>query len=568
MKRRIETRAGLIGLAALALGTSLWLARTGSDAAPLLGLDARAPGAPRQSSEPELAPPRLDAPDPAPEREPESARAEPAPGDSRAEERASAPAALSLSLVHGALRDRTGHPLVEDGARTSYVNFLDAGGRRFRVRVEAGRYSIAGLPAGEWIARASAEHYEAQERSLLLADDSIEQLDFELEPSRGGPIAVRFETREGLDLLEAITGPLNIMWSRSLHAIATAEPPRESLSMTSGFAHDRFGVGHWTTPESARLLEGFHGLLVVEAAPPVYVSAVFRDIVLQTRRIEQREERLVFQIEPEQLRAQLSGLRLRVVEAASGAPLAGVRVALDTSQSGVPGQPTDDNGELTLSGRLPGRMRLGVSAPEGLCAYRALVDLPAGEVLDLGNIALEPAVPLALRFVDSAGRPVRVVVQLALFDPDELESLVDIWSWRQWLTDEKGELLGGDLGPGLWLVRIGEQSFPGSGVEDGAWSAPAFLLDTRAGRSARHTIQLASTTRVRLLGNESVSDVLFFVLGADRLPCLHGRIRASGPTILRLAPGDYSLLLREEGRTLRELGFRVSSEEADIDLSR
>ena len=65
--------------------------------------------------------------------------------------------------------------------------------------------------------------------------------------------------------------------------------------------------------------------------PPIFVSLIVLDTILETRRLDDPVPELVFTFDRERFRAQLGGIAVRFVDALSGAPLRGALTKKVTS---------------------------------------------------------------------------------------------------------------------------------------------------------------------------------------------------------------------------------------------
>jgi len=485
-------------------------------------------------------------------RSPRAARAAPAE-DTRA-----APAE-PLSLVSGTVSGPDG-PI--EGAGVRFTRGVAA----HRARAERGAYALAGLAPGEWKATASATGFQEATRTFTLAAGARERLDFELEP--GWWVDVRFETPDGGDLVKALYERRLSSQVRALHAIATEDSPAGDLPATDLLARSSWGMGRWRRASSSLDVPDIHGRIHLDEPPPVHVSAVLRHLVLDTRRIETAPTTVTFQIDPELLASRLSGLRLRTVDAESGAPLEGVRVALDTAQSGGSGVPTDGDGRVELLDQIPGRMRLSVTPAPPHAQVNDLVDLAPGEVLDLGDVALAHGVPIALRFVDAAGAGVQTAVFFTHHVPDDPTSPFVRWGLYHWLTDQDGRMEGGALAPDLWLARVNTEDVREGGEGGDGPSAAPFVLDLRDGPQPLRTIVVSPTTRVRLTPRADADGLSYTLFAENRLPVTRGGLAAGSPEVLRLPPGQYALRVEDGGEPVAETPFSVGSEELRLEVGR
>lgn len=142
-----------------------------------------------------------------------------------------------------------------------------------------------------------------------------------------------------------------------------------------------------------------------------------RSVLLRSHIVAQQpatpgQEALTFTVATDAFLRELATVRVRVVDP-SGAPLAGVRVAMNDSQTGGGGQPTGDDGRITLQHIVPGRLDLEIRHQE-LRAPMMQIDVPPGADLDLGDVVLAPGARVEVAMDNFVGKG---AVRFNLLDP-------------------------------------------------------------------------------------------------------------------------------------------------------
>jgi RNA polymerase sigma-70 factor (ECF subfamily) len=297
-------------------------------------------------------------------------------------------------LLYGSLTDSQGGRVA--GGRLYFED--EQGEIRTAEIATPGSYSIVGLQPGAWKLHLRCDGYCAQEQDLdLPAGVDTVRRDFVLE--RAESLYVRFAGPDGERLDHE---------KLALTAVATLDPPPRQLAGVQGRDASEHGVGWFRIRHRLEPLpdlpEGFAGRLDLAAPVPLYVSAVLRNVVLETRIVGAGEGRIEFVIEPERLTASLASLRLRVVDAFTGVPLGG-KVDLRDSQGIGGGTPIDDDGSVTFEKRLPGLLELDFRVA-GYESLKRRVRVEPGEAKDLGTVALSPAVTIRGKVLNRENKPV------------------------------------------------------------------------------------------------------------------------------------------------------------------
>ncbi|MBK7878667.1 MAG: hypothetical protein IPJ77_23670 [Planctomycetes bacterium] len=303
----------------------------------------------------------------------------------------------------------------------------------------------------------------------------------------------------------------------------------------------------WLTPSSAGGDDAARLVWVLAVPPerPLWVHVAFGDTVVATEIARTVDDRVRFVLDDELLAAASARLHARIVDAASGADLAGAEFELDGRTV-----TSDERGELELDGLPPGaaEWRLACAGHE---ERRGRVDLAAGERTELGTLALDAAARIEGQIVNEHGRPVDARVVLV---PDTVELGV-LHAGMQ----ARGEL---DLDRGRFVFEHAGRRRYRVLVRDERWCAEPLHVDARAGDVGGLELRVAhgSVARVRTSGRVAA---LLVLDERGRIAC-YDELRADAT--LTLAPGRYTLRTELDGRVV-EREFDCSGGEVVVDLA-
>lgn len=311
-----------------------------------------------------------------------------------------------------------GRVLAADGspATGGWISLVDGNGKTSSIRPDGeGRFAQAGIAAGSYDVRLQFAEYEPLETELVVpAGTEALRRDFTL--ARAVVLAIRFVTPEGEPLMPRLTEDLKgrsralfgVM--RGLTAVATREPPGPRLGPTLLAAHTRSAAGEYRPVNSfgpaGKNEDGRSGTLTVRGELPVYVSACLRSEVLATVTVTEAAESLNLVVDPALVADSLAGVTFRIACDGDASLLDKIRCDLSDRQSGGLTPFERDGDRVTIRDAVPGRLQLTVGAGAELESYRRNVDLPPGEIVDLGTIRLGRRVILEGRVVDADGEPV------------------------------------------------------------------------------------------------------------------------------------------------------------------
>lgn len=442
-------------------------------------------------------------------------------------------------LVFGSLTTSHGEPV-----REASVTLWNDMGETKDATVARGSWSVVGLTPGTWSLRASGREFIPLRETLELDPSAAEtRRDLVLEPAR--VLRIRFVDGEG----NAVSGALG---SESplipaLVAVATRQPPESRILGGDGripaggdagqfMASQRFGRSTNVPPDCA-------GLLVLTEPPPVYVSAVLRDLVLETRLDPGLGDEMVFAVDAEALELNLCGLSLRLVDARTGAPLEGF-VTPRFRDGGVGMQRTGADGRLQFQELVPGLRWLEIDAPEHARADR-WIRLEPGQALDLGDVPLGSRRTLKGRVIDEEGRP--LALRVASISTDQVRSPLDLENTVHSTGD--GDFRFTKLGEGEAWLFVGDERFAANPLQVEVDSEGLVTATARAG------------TRVILKhGKPGTPGLRYALADSAGRPFWVRAVYGEVPIRLRLLPGSYQLLEGRDEKFALVRTFEVGSE--------
>jgi len=472
-----------------------------------------------------------------------------APGGAPEPAAAGAPAPDPLGvLVYGSILDREGER-VEKG-RLAFE--CEDGTTRSGSIGAPGSYSALGLAAGTWRLSISCPgHYPLDEELAIPAGVERHRHDVTLE--RAVVLCVRFVTPDGRDYEEVLAQDPLGHGVRPV-AVATREAPPARLAGVTGLDASNHGVGRYRDRLFARAADeippGCAGLLELTAPPPLFVSAVLRDVVLATQGVFPGEEAIELVLEQGAVRGALGGLRLTVVDATSGAPLSEGNVHLSTAQGGGFARPLGPDGTIEFADQMPGLLELDPWVP-GYEKVKKRVRLVPGETVDF-ELALLPAVRIGGRVLgpDGAGVSARMnVVPL-----HQVAMPLDVETRHWYASDTEGRF---QIEAGRAEVMLV--------VNDPAWAVVPRRVDARGGAVEGVEIRVAPGAPVVLRSAGPDSGAARVVLtDTGGAPFWTRRLYAS--TELRLLPGSYGLELSRDELVYHRRTVEVGAQGITLEL--
>jgi hypothetical protein len=354
-------------------------------------------------------------------------------------------------------------------------------------------------------------------------------------------LPVRFESPAGEALAAQGFGDLRSF----LGVCATRARPTSPLPGVHGRVIRDYAEGSFRTRAERNTpadLDGrYQGLLELRSAPPLWVSAVCRDVVLESRPLALDETELVFTVGEEQLAALLGEVRARLVERGTGLPIEAA-LELGHPSGGIRVRATLEEGDQVFRGVPPGTLDLMLQSREWEWLERSL-RVPAGAILDLGTIELGRRQAFVVQVQDAAGQPLALGVEAARTELDGRLSDLNLRVNVRASTEGLAEVA--HLAPGPTLLR--------AGGGDG-WGRVAKVVDT--GREATPTLVLRRGTQVVFARGSELGPGLEFVLeDAAGLPLYTGSYLRRE---ISLAPGPYVLRVLDGALEVERVAFEVS----------
>lgn len=432
-----------------------------------------------------------------------------------------APADVRITL-YGVVRPDASREALRDG--NVAVAVIDELGERVVAQASSlGDYSISGLrPGNYWLRAGSTNDGKAHAQVELTSSEPARRLDLQLAlpndvwikvvDPRGAPHPARGE----------------------FFAAATREAPGEWLDEVRGSLNNPFGVGQYWQNGYASETRGdeFIGRVVLNEAPPVWISLLRFQRVFATQRVTPGQREVVFELADDALEATHGALRVRFVAAQTREPLTGAEYMLDNG--GSHHSQLDDDGVLEASKLSPGWCTIRVQA-KGLENGELRVRLEPGVATDLGEIALQPESSIRGEVVDENGAGLELTVMHVALDPETLEEL-PLGVRHGVKTDGSGVFRIGGLS-----ARVYRLQFESPGSERARTTR---VVDLRRGNVEGLHVEVPSGTPLVLSSyDDAWRGVRIQIVKSDGERVLSSKLWGAAPWRLLLAPGAYNLLV-------------------------
>ncbi len=290
----------------------------------------------------------------------------------------------------------------------------------FSMRRPGNFHEFKDLEPGSWELMTYAVTYVDQVRTLEL-DGEETPLEVEVQLENALLLPVRFLTPAGdnaVEFLNSMEGsPLN---GFDLYAIATKARPDSTLPPMAPGARPQYGAGLFHSvgglfPGGSVIPypgESYAGVLELKEPPPIFVSGVLRETVLETIEVGQSGAReLTFTVIPDQLLQQLATVTLTVLDAETNSPIENLKVTCDDANidsSSHLGSSIGADGLVTFSQRFPGWAMVRAWA-SGYEVFQTAVELEPGGTTNLGTIHLQKGITVTGSVTNLAGEGVRSV---------------------------------------------------------------------------------------------------------------------------------------------------------------
>lgn len=295
-------------------------------------------------------------------------------------------AALGV-VLHGRVTDEAGAPI--PGA---HLGLRDAEWNSAGAATDAdGRYALPGLACGTWTATIGVAGFATYQRTVEIAEATDVRHDVRL--VRSAQIVVAARRADGTPLTPA---GRDVRLRRWWCAYVLREVPDRLPAGNSAYLPD-FGLGRFRQQNDGRRQAANVdelGVLDVDVPPPYFVVLAHGAAVVASRYVAVPTERVEFSIDEDAYARSTGAVRVRLVDAATGMPVAGASLrCADSSGWGAPPGPTDADGVRRFDGLRPGIMALETHEDvPGRARLRLSVEIAPGATTDLGDVRWSEAV--------------------------------------------------------------------------------------------------------------------------------------------------------------------------------
>lgn len=423
-----------------------------------------------------------------------------------------------------------------DSFRPPHVLVASASGDAREVDIDAqGNFEFGDLRPDHWRLLATAPGYVSRRMEFDVGRQEKEKhLDVTLTPSP--ELRVKVVTPEGKDLFQAVIDDPELAGTFVPVPFAMREAPGPRIADLGDNPSQAFASGRWQRRENDedKSLGDASGVLELTDALPLHVGVSVRGVVVDQRLVPAGSEEAVFVVPLERVKALVSGVRVRLVSARDGQPIAGASVEVE----GLEAVTTDSQGEASVEGVPPGEHRITFEA-QGVERRQEWIVVEPGAKDDLGVRQLSPAVKISGRVVDENGAPVQAVVHLRALDAqapahslptaDEVES------------DQDGRFTFERAGRRRYVVSIdgGDRAVPVTTVDTSAGEVPELLLHASSCGELKLTFPIEPPPGSR-----------YIVDTDDGIPVAVERADGWEPLTVRLGIGHYRVRIVSNGATL------------------
>lgn len=444
---------------------------------------------------------------------------------------AAAPDGRAEVVVHGRLAAADGGAAPTEAG----ISFRRGGAQRSGGLI-GDRYAVAGLTSGPWRARVVAEGFAVHESDCALVAAPLQNVDFTLQ--RAVVVKVFLRKPDGTPLAPALRSLRSL---RGLRVVVSRAPIADDFGASEASIVGDLDGGRYRGGEDRIGAppdpEGADGELVLDQPAPLHAALLMRHLVLLRETIAPGQTALTFTLSPEAVKGRLTLVRVRVVDGATGQPVVGAGVLLETSSGGGSRGQTDEAGVVLVEQVLPGLASFMIGA-KGYEQVLTLLRVPGSEGLDVGDVVLHPAVKLRGRLVDEAGEPVSGSVSWT--DLATMTWPRELISRHTASADGDGEFEVANVGPRRYVVTaMTSEGKCGVGVLEG-------------GRAERTTIRMQPAVWVRVaVTGDPYGRYMATLRDRTGVPVATKAIEARWREArLRVPPGDYVLEVHDGGERL------------------
>ena len=321
------------------------------------------------------------------------------------------------------------------------------------------------------------------------------------------------------------------------------------------------GCGRWIDPRqggSSVEPDAADGTLLLDVPAPVHAALLFRHLLVAQQPVAAGQDELVFSVDPAAIEARCGSLRMRLIDGVTGAPVSDAWVDVSSaSSSGERMRQPDAEGRVLVTRIPPGLARVTVGSGQREM-LQFVVAIPAGNLIEIGELALLPALEFEGRLLDAGGAGVAGRVEWTALDrPRARGTTAD---WRNAATGEDGRF--------TIRAAAGQYLLTASCPDRRAAHA---IVDLRAGTSTPIELLVAPATRVRVTasGDPLRGYALEFFDAAGRLAAARRIDARRRERLLHLLPGRYVLEIHDESDAwLARRELEVGAEELRVEIPR
>jgi protocatechuate 3,4-dioxygenase beta subunit len=335
---------------------------------------------------------------------------------------------------------------------------------------EYGSYSFVELKPGRRRVDVRIPGYRPWHQEIELSrDDRNHRLDIALEPRHVLRLRVVVELESDApapESLRQITGDADPA-ALTLSCAVLHDPPKErlgcgkdceveqNLDLAAGEKEGPGAPGTWIVRKALEL----------RGDPPVFAALVIGDRVLRWKRIDSTDDEVVFSVKAAEIRQNLGGVRLHVLdeqgqeltrrctcrllrpEGWGGNPRFGTisKLALDESSARYPG-------EIQFRGLHPGPIVVRIGVP-GYATLDVETAVESGTERDLGEFRMKEALSIRGRVVDADGSAVSGHLHLIPADAAGENPSAPLLPREDVTADANGRFAFDDLGRGRYFVQ-------------------------------------------------------------------------------------------------------------------
>jgi hypothetical protein len=442
-----------------------------------------------------------------------------------------AASAASTITLYGYVRPDPRRSALQDESTTVVVT--NALGVRWTAKCAGdGAYSLTGLAPGEyWLSAYSTIDGSGRARAHLAPGTEAQLVD----------VALKLERDVWIKVVDAQGAPVKFRGVRAV-AVATRERPGAWFDAVRGSLNERFGVGNfWDNGHaSEKRPPDYFGRVVLYAEPPVWISLLNRQFVIDSVRIEPDQTEVVFVVEPGSKLLRAGSLRARFVESGTKTPLSGGSFQIDAlaTETGS----LDEGGALESSHIAPGHVVLRVHK-SGLASTELRLRLEPGEVRDLGEIEVEAETWIQGTVHGPDGLEVGASVEHVAVDASTGEPLPQEGHFNH-PTNHEGSFRIGGLSRHLYRVTVRPQ--------DKGLARSSKLVDLRSGAGVDGVrFDLVPAVPLVISADENNWVDIAYTLRDERGEfVLRSRVWQAEPFPLPLAPGRYTLQCERDASPL------------------